>query len=611
VIPGLNPELLHRLKRASLPEIAYRLRKKLAAHRIMAALARGQAAFAVPAVDAGHIAGLRMPELRLLADGGLLQRLLGGEAFTLNAGLEAIRRFEVRHRSTFCGKIRIQPGDPDLRAVWETARLQHATLLLLAGGADGAARQAGKEAVVKWIAANPFLRGPHYLSAMECGLRVPVFFYCLRLCPDLEAEEFKAVAGAIYEHGGWIERNLSLYASLGNHTVCEAVGLVFAGAVFGQSEAGRRWLETGRRLLDQELTHQVLADGGPAEQSLSYLRFVLDLYWLAADFLEKNNLGGCEGWHDRLARGEAFLAAFQGKDGAVPSIGDSDDGQAVTPGATPRRRQAAAPAESVTTFPEAGYSVVRGAGGLVLAFDHGPLGMAPLYNHGHADALSVTMSAAGRPVLVDPGTYRYNGVPEWRRYFKGTRAHNTVIVDGQDQAVQETGFIWSRPYQSRLLQLKSGAGWGIMRGSHDGYRRLPSPLIHERTIFVEAGVRIVLQDAFKGQGGHDFEINYHLHPDAAVERADGWFKVSMGGTPAFIRLVDGGSLEVARGLEDPIHGWYSSAYGVKQPSPVLSCRVRGSAEEARFVTVVSLDGRCDIGELKNRFRQVERQTLYS
>ena len=60
--------------------------------------------------------------------------------------------------------------------------------------------------------------------------------------------------------------------------------------------------------------------------------------------------------------------------------------------------------------------------------------MAPLYNHGHADALSVTLSLGETPFLIDPGTYRYNGVPDWRRYFKGTRAHNTICIDEQDQA---------------------------------------------------------------------------------------------------------------------------------------------------------------------------------
>ena len=47
-------------------------------------------------------------------------------------------------------------------------------------------------------------------------------------------------------------------------------------------------MNRGIDLLQQELFHQILDDGGPAEQSLNYHRFVLDLYWLAVDFMEKN-----------------------------------------------------------------------------------------------------------------------------------------------------------------------------------------------------------------------------------------------------------------------------------------------------------------------------------
>ena len=98
----------------------------------------------------------------------------------------------------------------------------------------------------------------------------------------------------------------------------------------------------------------------------------------------------------------------------MPSIGDSDDGHAIAPGAAPCGGRRKSPAAPVATFPESGYTVVRGPDELVLTFDHGPLGMPPLYNHGHADALSITLSLNGKPILVDPGTYRYNGVPEWR-----------------------------------------------------------------------------------------------------------------------------------------------------------------------------------------------------
>jgi hypothetical protein len=338
---------------------------------------------------------------------------------------------------------------------------------------------------------------------------------------------------------------------------------------------------------------------------------VLDFYWLAADFLEKNQLHDCTEWKERLSKGESFFLAFQGKGGSQPPIGDSDDGHAVGPGAAPLRGKAEIPADALTTFPDSGYTIVRGSGGLVLIFDHGPLGMPPLYNHGHADALSITLSSDDKPILVDPGTYRYNGVPEWRRYFKGTRAHNTVTIDGKDQAVQETGFIWSKPYRASLQKVKGGNGWVLLQGSHDGYRRLRGAVIHERSLFIENDSRILIKDSFKGRGIHEFELNFHLHPDAVVEESHGWANVNMAGVAAFIRIVEGGSLEVIRGREEPILGWYSPAYGLKVRSPVLSCRVRKEIGEALFVSVISLNDTCDVIGLKRRFLQIEQQAFHS
>ncbi|SLM28704.1 hypothetical protein MTBBW1_1470017 [Desulfamplus magnetovallimortis] len=64
--------------------------------------------------------------------------------------------------------------------VWEAARLQKITLLLFQKLPKHISQKSddliAKHAVLNWIKQNPFLYGPHYLSPMELGLRVPVFF---------------------------------------------------------------------------------------------------------------------------------------------------------------------------------------------------------------------------------------------------------------------------------------------------------------------------------------------------------------------------------------------------------------------------------------------------
>ncbi len=143
-----------------------------------------------------------------------------------------------------------------------------------------------------------------------------------------------------------------------------------------------------------------------------------------------------------------------------PFIGDCDDGYAFAYGLSPDRRFDSTESQSsrtdfrCVTFQAAGYSVIRRPDELLIIFDHGPLGMAPLYNHGHADAMSIVLYRKGLPFMIDPGTFRYNGVPEYRKYFKGTGAHNTVCIDGRDQARQVSSFIWDKPYEAGLIEEK-------------------------------------------------------------------------------------------------------------------------------------------------------------
>ena len=345
-----NTELIQRLKRTSAAELGYRIRKKLTAEKIKSLLGQNRLSFVIPSVTPAYIASLEMPDLSVKADGDLSSRLLSGETFRLNAEPVEMKRFCDDRRHSFSDTIKSRPGDPDIRTVWEPARLQNSTLLLFCSQNSCAEGQAGKEAIIEWIRSNSFLRGPHYMSAMECGLRIPVFFYCLKAGPDLSDEERNDLLRAIYEHAWWIERNLSLFTSIGNHTVCECMGLIFAGALFQSFEEGRKWFKTGYRLLEQELTHQLLSDGGPAEQSLSYHRFVLDLYWLAVDFLERNKLYDCGKWKQRLSQGETFLATFQYDNGLFPYIGDSDDGYAIARGLQSQKESGQRPKDGIKNF---------------------------------------------------------------------------------------------------------------------------------------------------------------------------------------------------------------------------------------------------------------------
>lgn len=478
----------------------------------------------------------------------------------------------------------------DTRLLWEPARLQREAGRLLSAGNSEQAGHASRS-VLDWLRSNPFPEGPHYRCAMECAMRIPVFFYVLRLAPGLEKQESKILAQAMYRHASLVESRLSLHSSRGNHTAAEAVGLLFAGAVFAKGRRGRRWLERALELLREEADHLVLPDGGPGEQSFGYHRFVIDLFRLASSFLRENGLRSIHALDSAIGRGEAFLSAFEPARGSVLPIGDWDNGHATAPGIRPEYPAGSGePRPSLESglwkcriFAQSGYTALKRRDGALLIFDHGDLGLPPLFNHGHADALSVSLYLGGVPLLADPGTYRYNGVPDWREYFRGTRAHNTVCVDGMDQAVQETAFVWSHAFQARLTKARAGPEGIVLEGLHEGYRRLVRPITHKRRIHARPEGSVEITDWFEGDGQHLYEQNFHLHPDIHLSAAaQGWKLVSKEGASLRLSARDGPDFRAARGELNPKMGWFSRCYGEFEPTSQLSRVVTGKPQEVRF-----------------------------
>lgn len=428
-----------------------------------------------------------------------------------------------------------------------------------------------------------------YVPGDEAGMSVPLLFHCLKELDNLRGTEGEQLLRTIYKRALSVSRNLQPGTSPTRDAVGAAVDLLFAGAVFKATREGRGWVDHGISLLEQELPRQILGDGGPAEQSLSYHRYVLDSYWLATDFLERNGLADCGAWRPKLIDGERFLNAFADASGNVPSIGERYDRPVLAPGTYPKRAmEEYKENRPLVVHPTSGYTVIRAGNGIVLTLDHGPTGMAPHCRRGHADALSITLSVAGEQILVDPGTYGPDEAPEWQHYFRGTRAHNTVMIDGQDQAVAETTLFTCHPCTSTLVQASTKDGNPYVEAIHDGYGRLREPVIHRRVVDFCSGSLFLIKDTFSGTGLHKFELNLHLHPLATLIFKDTHSVIRRGQAEIAIALLGGMKFRTACGEKTPPFGWYSPGPGTKDQAPVLSCAVNGSPEEVTFITAVSL-----------------------
>ena len=232
-------------------------------------------------------------------------------------------------------------------------------------------------------------------------------------------------------------------------------------------------------------------------------------------------------------------------------------------------------------------------------FDCGPLGFGPLAAHGHADALSFTLSIAGQPVFVDPGTYDYFTYPAWRRYFRSTPAHNTIAIDDQDQSQLLGPFLWGQRAQTRCLSFEPTDQGGTVVGEHDGYTRLADPVVHRRAVTLtapseaEAGSLLIV-DELIAQQDHRAAFHLHLAPDCVVqalgdnggatgngEATGRRFAVTCSAGQFELQLDAALEVEVCRGSENPMEerlaieeqlaaaGWVSRGYHRKDPATTL------------------------------------------
>ena len=491
----------------------------------------------------------------------------------------------------YYSKIAYRQGNKtgDLRLVWEPSRLQQlVNLSLLIDDEDERFVEKISQSIVQqfehWDKNNPTLIGVHYISSMECSLRlisVIIAFDNIRNCNYVKSETWNTLLGFVWKNAEYVSKRISLYSSAGNHTIAECSGLLFAAILFPEFKEASQWKAVAEKILFKEFKRQINDEGGSIEQAFCYQVFILDLFGLIIKLYESHKLVIPNDLLVLHKKSCMFLNSLSSNIDELPNVGDSDNGYALSKYLNIIWEERHFD-EGLTVFEKTGYSVINNTKiNQQILFDHGSLGMPPSYGHGHADALSIVLRSGDNLVLIDPGTYTYTGDLEWRKYFRGTRAHNTVIVNGLDQSKQETAFMWTKPYVSKVKKISQEAG-GIIKllAYHDGYKELG--ICHWRGIVVFPEGHIFVWDFIDGKNKFDLELNWHL--GVGFEKIDNIYILQT--SSGIIRLsVDGGIADISEGLENPIIGWNSPKYGFKNATSTLTTKCHTELP-AKFITKI-------------------------
>jgi hypothetical protein len=206
--------------------------------------------------------------------------------------------------------------------------------------------------------------------------------------------------------------------------------------------------------------------------------------------------------------------------------------------------------------------------------------------HGHADCLAAIVWLRGRPTLVDSGLFAYNCGGAWEDHFRETAAHNTVRVDGRDQATHIRKMAWSHSYRAELEAWSAANGQAWLIGSHDGYARGPHGVRHRRVVWMRPEHYVLVYDELVGTGSHDLEINWQFAP-GELTALPGAAVLFEGDVEMAWMSRSRWTASIAHGGAGPADGWIAPSLGVRVPAPRLTLRSTMTEPRASIITVVA------------------------
>ena len=225
------------------------------------------------------------------------------------------------------------------------------------------------------------------------------------------------------------------------------------------------------------------------------------------------------------------------------------------------------PSQTAFAYPQSGLYSMRSAwdpSAISLVLKCGPDGG----GHSQPDNGTFELYAGGRNLTPDSGSFIYSGDPEGRAWFRQSKVHQTLTLNGENIA-----------YAPKVLLWQPGDEHDIVVVENQNYEGMT----HRRAvIFYDKSFFIIIDEAL-GDAEGVLDLNFQLAPG----------KVDMDENQLAVKTLfdEGYNLSIkAHETEDlnltPMEGQVSFIYTKKEPRPAFSFQKEwnGKGKGMRFVT---------------------------
>lgn len=444
--------------------------------------------------------------------------------------------------------------------------------------------------IIDWTIKNPRDTDHEYAwRSIEAGIRG--YAWSALFFQFIESEHFTpevlvAFMNSCNDHAEFL---MTKYSTGSNWSLMEAEGLAFIAFTFPEFENSEKWKTEAIRRLSIEMNKQVYADGHQRELAIGYHISCINWFYNTYELAKLNGIDDVfpKSYIDTMEKMCEVPLKICFPDGTNAQFGDAWAGK-------PRQhanlfkewterfnredflfmatngKKGQQPEKTAFALESSGiYSLRSGWSkeAICMVLKCGPDGG----QHCQPDNGTFTLYAGGRTLMPDSGSYIYSGDVEGRNWFRQTKVHQTLTLNGENTQ-----------YAPKLLKWEPGTNLDILVVENAGYANLT----HRRYVFFVDKRYFVIVDEAIGTGIGDVDIHFQLAPGNAVfdsnnfsvrsDFADGW--------NLFVRS------EKQKGLVlDEEEGKVSFEYTKKESRPAFRYSIKKTTENknVQFVTLVA------------------------
>lgn len=385
---------------------------------------------------------------------------------------------------------------------------------------------------------------------------------------------------------------LGNYSAQGNHLLFEAQRMIYAGAFFPEFKEAAAWRKSGIDIMNREINVQVYNDGGQFELDPHYHLAAINIFCKALNIADLNGFRNefPQEYLDTIEKMIVFYANVSFPDYTNPCFSDAKltnkkemlknyrnwskmfpKNQFIKYLATDGK-EGALPEYLSKGFLKSGFFVFRNSWGTdatQMVVKAGP----KAFWHCQPDNGTFELWFNGRNLFPDTGAYVYAGsaeVMKLRNWFRQTRVHNTLTLDGRNlETTQSVTGLWQPEGKEQILVTEN-----------PGYKGLK----HRRTVFLVDQAYFVIVDEATGNARGTVNLNYHFREgEVNVDAEKNMVTTAYEGS-SNVKLQCFPEKSASLRAEE---GWRSTAYRqrVARTSVAFDTN-KDDAEAVRYITVI-------------------------